>query len=174
MFPQDVQNLIEAYAMDMAIYEELRKTKVNYNIVKRIDGIFYEELSSLMPFCYHAWSEKTPKELADIFQEMHIDNEYILTILMHTCFHIQFDFWDDQTGDWCLSKLCQMEGKRRQIWNDIGICCCDFEETAGNEQFIKKWVDASKYLTIDDSFDTQFMTYIKTQSGYSSGSSSDT
>ena len=155
MLPKEIGNLIEAYAQDMALYEELRKTKVNHYVIKKFDRMFYDELIWAIPFFYDVWCESSGPQVAGILQEMVRNNELCISVLLKICINLD-DYWKNGPGHWCIIKLWNMDNKRRKIWNDIGISCSE-----DDNQILKKWFRKSRYLAIDTSFYEQFMEYTK-------------
>ena len=155
-FSKDIQNLIEAYAMDMALCEESQKTKINGQSIRNCDAEFCVELMDL-GFGFNSLYKSTPEQLCKALILMSytgsIDTEALVKILLKT-----ESFWHGRSGWWCMKKLEETFNKRCKIWSDIGI-----DSVGGDRELIRKWIRASRYLKATQYFAFEMFEYEETK-----------
>ena len=137
MLPKCIQNLIETYAMDMSLHEELSKTKINKRLLREADSIFFTEIDP-------------------IFTEGRMSIEKLVQTLDNVR-----PKWDKTAAGWCLERLEDMYLKRCQLWWGIGI-----QEFCGDRQLIGQWIDASAFWQTANHFIEQLMEYEETRDDY--------
>ena len=121
MFPKAVENLIEAYALDMGLFEELQKLKFKKNIIRTGDEDLFVETMMLL-------SHNGRVDTTDMLR--------ILPVLYK-------DFWKTTAG-WLYCKLHELYERRCKIWEDVGLFqthFCDFflDKFEENSQLLRMW-----------------------------------
>ena len=103
MFPVSVQKIVEAYAIDMSLLEQLKKLTYSDYIIQQADGKFSEySLRALRPI---------PDPILS-FQER------LMCALSNNVNQAVAEFPKTAAG-WVYRKIESMELKRVQMWSDI-------------------------------------------------------
>ena len=146
MLPKAIRNLIEAYGMDMALCEELQKTKLNRQAIRNGDAEFCVGMITRMGFGFQSLYKATPEELGSRLYEMDFKGTLDLNKLLKIWWKTNV-YWEKHTGGWCMKKLEEIFDKRCKIWNDIGI-----NQYWGDRKLIGKWIAASKFMVVGQYF----------------------
>ena len=152
--------MIEAYGMDMALCEELQKTKINRQSIRNGDAEFCVGLITHMGFGFRTLYNSTPKQLSGTLLLMDYEASLDLNELMNILWKTGA-YWEKSTGGWCMKKLEEMFHKRCKIWWDIGI-----DEYWGDRVLIGKWIRASRYMVVGQSFAAEMFDYEETRDDY--------
>ena len=156
LLPTVVRKIIEAYGMDMALCEELQKTKVHGQSIRDGDAEFCVPLIEL-GFTFSMLYKSKPQQLCEILTRMSytgfLDTEALVKLLLKT-----ESFWHGRSGWWCMNKLEEIFTKRCKIWSDIGI-----DSVGGDRELIRKWINASRYLKATQCFAFDVYMYEETK-----------
>ena len=151
MFPKAIQNIIETYAMDMALCEEMEKIKIKSNIRRLGDITFLVKLMEKTHIDLISLDNADSTLLVHAMLQMVLDGSLRMEEVVQVINESSHD-WNVSPAGWCVNNLEDMYYKRCLLWEKIGI-----EQYWADRRLIRKWIKASKYLKATQYFCFELM-----------------
>jgi len=149
MFPKAVQNLIEAYGMDMAFCEEQQKSTVNKRLLGVAELRFKWNLV-MIGVDPHLVDLLTTEQLVHLIGR-DISPDDVAKVLLKTQ-----PIYNKTAVGWCMKGLDELWYRRCKLWWDIGILPCN-----GDRELIRRWIRSSSYWRATQEFCVEVHEYVE-------------
>ena len=160
MFPKDVQNIIEAYGLDMGLCDETSSRKLPSDILRRSDTVFIVKVMERTHLDYFALenldTDTFSLYLLRAVQRGLLEEEEVLNMINESMPH-----WDRTAAAWCFNNFEAIYLRRCQFWWNIGI-----EVYWGDREIIKQYLKKSKLLQAGQHFAFELFELEETKDDY--------